>query len=146
MNRKLAALLLILPLALTACNVGGSGWVPSTSGSGEATFGFHGRCYTDKDGNDHAVGRLRYVDTLPDGSTLRLNGKLAPGPCQSGGFLVFTGEYGSPKNGSGGGLLVMLLDTAGDGPSAGDWFLISVSGGAHSGYAHTGVVGGGTTR
>ncbi len=137
-------------LVMVGCTtVRGGGWVTSATGTGKATFGFQLVCNGDETTTAQVSGQLQYHDP---GANVRLHGQADAVPfstCTNNGVEGrFFGRY-TPQpqsRGPGGEFEIVAQDLGERGPSKGDTFQITLTGGVYDGYTNEGVVGGGNIQ
>ena len=151
LSRRSALLVLLFAsfLASTACKFTGGGWLFAPQGTGKATFSFNAQCdkhtatikgqgqYSDK------VNRVN-VHLIPTTIPF-LQGECIPEVSFSPGF--FSGTYTpQPKTGPGGTFEVIISDGGEPGPSTGDYYSLTLTGGIYDGYHNEGQLQGGNVQ
>ncbi len=126
----------------------------------KATFGFQMVCQKDANGEPVVSGQLEYQDHRPwNGKSVSFHGAVTGqaeflGPdgkaieCPTDRQAAFSGKYTpQPESiGEAGTFTVQVEDAGKDGPSEGDTFTISLSGGIFDGYQQSGTLVGGNVK
>ena len=155
-NRRFANSLIIIAFSIVAlvavsCNdINGGGWIKKSNGK-KANFGFNFKCKGEGVGNAKASGQLQFNDHEEG---VKFHGVVDSVPDNTCGGLAsaFEGRYlGSytpqpRKLGKGGRFEIYLEDKGESGPSKGDRFELTLTGGIHDGYSLFGTLEGGNIQ
>ncbi len=157
-NRHFASSLMVVVFAIVAlvvvgCNdINGGGWIKKSNGK-KANFGFNFKCKGEGLGNAEASGQLQFNDHE---TGVKFHGVVdsVPENTCGGAAKALEGHYlGSytpqpRKLGKGGRFVIYLAakDKGESGPSKGDSFELSLTGGIYDGYSLHGTLEGGNIQ
>lgn len=132
-SRTVMAVALLLLLGACGWTADGGGWLAGKNG-GKANLGFEIFC---EEGEGTAA--ITYSDkSIKPAVSIKAVDVTG---CDDVGTLE--GTYRPSPKGDGGAFTITLVDTGETGPSKGDTVTISLTGGLHDGYSHSGVLQGG---
>lgn len=162
-NRCFANSLIVMAFAIVAlvigCNdINGGGWIEKSNGK-KANFGFNFKCKCKGEGlgNAEASGQLQFNDRekwKDFERGVKFHGVVDSVPQNTCGGLAseFEGHYlGSytpqpRKLGKGGRFTIYLKDNGESGPTKGDYFELTLTGGIYDGYELEGTLEGGNIQ
>jgi hypothetical protein len=128
-------LVLAAAMAFSACEAKGGGWVGTSQKNAKINLGFNLECDATGDATD--ASSISYIDR-----SVGLSIKILPTNCSNAG-TTWSGTYRPRPRGEIGTAVMTFTDSGKTGPSKGDGFTVTLTGGLHDGYTKTATLDGG---